>query len=295
MNSAATLAPSERFAAAGAGASPFSFAGAFSFCFFALPFAGEGAGAGAAGPMTMDSPRSRVMSCVASSSPSAKEVLLLGREPAEPFEPPDALEARLDTRSNLPEPKANTEAGSFLAGDFERSPSPSPSLLLSSPWSSSLSMTGSSPFAPPAFAEAKSLWEKDGERNFGKIQDLLSRYVSADFLPEGITGADQLFTTPYNCELLEVSAVGFDFSRGNIPLIKAEAWFAVDVVKGFHEIDLDHWQNENDRFYSGATFFWEIEGCGDEFDFTWENHSGCEGICLGPVLDDSADDFPRGE
>ena len=146
---------------------------------------------------------------------------------------------------------------------------------------------------PPAFSKAKSLWEKNGERNFGKIQDLLGQYVSAEFLPEGITGADQLFTTPYNCGLLAVHAVGFDFSRGNIPLIKAEAWFEVDVVKGFYEIDLDHWQNENDRFYSGATFFWEIEGCEDGYDFTWENHSGCEGVCFGPVSDAAVRDLTR--
>ena len=161
-------------------------------------------------------------------------------------------------------------------------------------WFNTVENPGDITVLPPAFAEAKSLWEKDGERNFEKIQNLLGHYVSASFVPENITGADQLFTSPYGCRLLAVNVGAFDFKRGNIPRVKAEAWFEVDVVEGFHDIDLDRWQNENDRFYSAACFFWDIEGFGDEFDFSWENHSGCEGICLGPELDISADDFPRG-
>lgn len=142
---------------------------------------------------------------------------------------------------------------------------------------------------PPAFAEAKRLWKEDGEQNFEAIQELLGHYVQGLFLAENIRGAKQLFRHPSaESEATKVRVVGFDFSRGNIPVIKAEAWFEVEVVDGFDEIDLGRWQDENDFLYSAVSFCWDIDMDGREFefDFTWQDHQGREAT----VIDKA--DFP---
>ena len=142
---------------------------------------------------------------------------------------------------------------------------------------------------PPAFAEAKRLWQEDGEGNFEAIQKLLGHYVQGLFLPESISGAEQLFSDPFGeSEATEVRVVGFDFSSGNIPTVSAEAWFEVEVVDGFDEIDLEQWQEENDFLYSAVSFGWDIDMDGREFefDFTWQDHQGREAT----VIDKA--DFP---
>ncbi len=142
---------------------------------------------------------------------------------------------------------------------------------------------------PPAFAEAKRLWEEDREGNFEAIEELLGHYVQGLFLPENINGAEQLFPDRAGeSEATEVRVVGFDFSQGNIPTVKAEAWFEIDVVDGFDEIDLERWQEKNDFLYSAVSFCWDIDmdGRDFEFDFTWQDHQGREAT----VIDKA--DFP---
>ena len=132
---------------------------------------------------------------------------------------------------------------------------------------------------PPEFAQAKKLWEEDGKGNFAAIDALVGHYVKGLFLHGEISGGEELFSgSEGEVEASVVHVAGFDFGGRNIPLIKAEAWFTLEVVEGFDEVNLEEWQENNDFFHSAVSFYWEIDPdeLDLELDFTWEDHQGRE-------------------
>lgn len=116
---------------------------------------------------------------------------------------------------------------------------------------------------PKAFADAKSLWNADRDKNFGKIIKLLQPFVTAVFLPANIDGWEELFADPAGegfpeTHATELRLVGVDFSCSPIPMCKAEAEFEVPVTEAFGSIDLDTWQLDNDYFASAIGFGWNV-------------------------------------
>ena len=132
-------------------------------------------------------------------------------------------------------------------------------------------------FLPPEFAKAKALWDQDGEANFGAINDLLGNYVKALFCPMNIDNAEELFADPdEEVEAIKVHVAGYDFTNKNVPFVKSEAIFDVDVVDDFESIDLDEWEENNDGLYSALSFYWELDDEPEDIDLTWANHQGAE-------------------
>ena len=137
---------------------------------------------------------------------------------------------------------------------------------------------------PPNFEKAKALWDKDADANFDAINELLGDYVRGVFCPMNIGGAEELFTDPDDeVEATKVHVVGYDFTDRNIPLLRSEAIFDVDVLDGFVKIDLEEWQENNDSLYGAVSFYWELGDEYADFDLYWANHQGAE--CV--PLDDS--------
>ena len=142
---------------------------------------------------------------------------------------------------------------------------------------------------PPAFDQAKKLWEADSKKNQDQIIDLLKPYVRAWFVPDGISGSEELFQEPENFELwgkhspaTKIKVVGIDFSTNPFPQCKAEAWFEVPVTKEFSKINLEDWQEERGEYlYQAISFGWEIPSeDGDSSTFTWANHQGAEALLV---------------
>ena len=132
-------------------------------------------------------------------------------------------------------------------------------------------------FLPPEFAKAKALWDQDGEANFGAINELLGHFVRGLFCTMNIRGGEELFTDlDDEVEATKVHVAGYDFTNKNVPFVKSEAIFDVDVVDGFESIDLDEWEENNDGLYSAMSFYWELDDEYENIDLTWANHQGRE-------------------
>ncbi len=139
---------------------------------------------------------------------------------------------------------------------------------------------------PVEFSEAKVLWEADSANHQARIIDLLSRYVGARLVLCNIADWEELFVDEGGqcgeIEAREVKVVGIDFSRGPIPVCKAEAYFEVQVVDGFSEVDLDEWQSDHDQFWSSVVFFWNMEGEGlEDLDLSSGDNQGVEFMPVG--------------
>jgi hypothetical protein len=137
---------------------------------------------------------------------------------------------------------------------------------------------------PREFAEARKIWNTKSESGMGEAIALLEKYVGALFIPSNITNWEEIFEDPEGngCPeygAIKVKVVGLDFSRGPIPLCKAEAWFDVPVTALAREIDIQQWQEENDYIHSGLSFFWILppNEATDDFDLTFSEHMGSEG------------------
>jgi hypothetical protein len=129
---------------------------------------------------------------------------------------------------------------------------------------------------PPEFARAKALWDVDAEGNHNDIVALLSTYVTATFIPQNVDQASDLFAdVESEVSALAARIVGVDFSKGPIPMVKAEAVFEVDVVSGFDSADL-----ESRNLHDALSFRWEVGRDADtaDLDFSHGDHQGAECI-----------------
>ena len=138
---------------------------------------------------------------------------------------------------------------------------------------------------PDEFQQAHALWEADPEGNQADIVEMLAPFVKAWFIPANISNWDALFVDSdeegfFEIPAREVNVAGIDFSHFPIPTCKAEAKFKVPVTHDFASIDLDAWQDENDRFTSAVSFYWDIPRTDDteQLDFTHGDNQGVE--CL---------------
>ena len=148
---------------------------------------------------------------------------------------------------------------------------------------------------PVEFFAAKKLWDSNKNENLDAIIGLLSKYVSARFIPSNISNWEELFayskddgitdTGFTEVESEDVKLVGIDFELSPIPLCKAEATFWVDVTDEFSSTDLNEWQESNGPFTDGVVFYWRIPETPplEGLDFTAGDNSGVE--CI--VLDDA--------
>lgn len=131
---------------------------------------------------------------------------------------------------------------------------------------------------PVDFLKAKRLLEKSGDYEIGKVNQLLKKYVGAEFVYPCVerNGEIQLQThilseTPVSA--YDVNLVGVDFSFGPLPRAKIEAYFLVPVdldasTKGPFKKDLTE----------AVSVFWKIPrsiGIKD-LDFSMGDHQGIE-------------------
>jgi hypothetical protein len=127
---------------------------------------------------------------------------------------------------------------------------------------------------PAEFARAKALWDVDAEGNHNDIVDLLNTYIAATFIPQNVDQASGLFADAESeVGALAVRIGGVDFSKGPIPMVKAEAVFEVAVVSDFDSADL-----ESRNLHDALSFRWEVARDADtaELDFSHGDHQGAE-------------------
>lgn len=138
---------------------------------------------------------------------------------------------------------------------------------------------------PPEFATAKGLWMDDPVGNQERILALLTPFVGARFIPTNISGWEELFLDRFGHGVVEIESddirvVGIDFSRGPLPICKAEATFPVNVSPAFRAANLDEWQSTNGYFTDGIVFYWNVEGNEsiEHLDFTAGDNQGVEAV-----------------
>lgn len=140
---------------------------------------------------------------------------------------------------------------------------------------------------PIDFKNAKALWDQDPQKNFPKIASLLNPYIKGIFMPLTINNWEELFIDEGESGMPEYPpiAIGLkkiNFKKGQyIPHCGVEALFEVPVTQQcLSHKDLLEWQEENDYFFNGLMFGWEIPRNGDteDLDFMADGHTGCECI-----------------
>jgi hypothetical protein len=140
---------------------------------------------------------------------------------------------------------------------------------------------------PIDFKNAKALWDHDPQKNFSKIAALLNQNLRGIFMPFSINNWEELFVDEDESGMPEYLSVAIklkkiNFKKGQfIPHCGVEAIFDVPVTSAFlsHD-DLLAWQEENDFFFNGLMFGWDIPRNEEteDLDFMADGHSGCECI-----------------
>ncbi len=140
---------------------------------------------------------------------------------------------------------------------------------------------------PVAFRKAKILWDQNSEKNFAKIVGLLNPYLKGLFLPFNINNWSELFVDEDGSGMPEYLATDIQLrkicfkSDQFIPNCGVEAIFSIPVTpRCLNHQDLLSWQEENDFFFNGLMFGWEIprNEKTEDLDFMADGHTGCECI-----------------
>ena len=132
---------------------------------------------------------------------------------------------------------------------------------------------------PPAFDQAKLLWNENPEKNSDQILRLIEPFVRAWFVPAALYNSEDIFPDQSDFKAIKISVVGLDFSSDLLPLCKAEAWFEIPVSESFSTIDLEVRQDETgEYFYQAVSFGWEIpsEDGDDSMVFSYASNQGVE-------------------
>lgn len=135
---------------------------------------------------------------------------------------------------------------------------------------------------PQEFAAAKNMWETDAKANLDKIFDLLTPYIGARLIPSNITNWENLFAASEfeEIEAKKINIAGIDFSRGPIPICKAEALFELAVTSDFMSVDHEVWQEDNSPFTDMVVFYWNVPENDEmrDLDLTFGDNQGVECI-----------------
>ena len=131
---------------------------------------------------------------------------------------------------------------------------------------------------PVAFLEAKKLWSSSGEKQIGKVCELLSPFVGARFVAPNLDGWEEFLVQESfgEFEANRINVAGIDFSSEPIPLCKAEAWFDLPLKPGVDKSAFEMWA-QNADLYSAVVFYWALDAEElQELDLTVGDHSGAE-------------------
>lgn len=138
---------------------------------------------------------------------------------------------------------------------------------------------------PPKLAEAEALIGCPKSASSGL--ELLSRYVTAVFLPTNLENHEDLFETDPDADFVEITAsklrvVAADFASSPLPRVRAEAAFQVPVTSGFSKVDLDAWQESNSSLTDAVAFSWSLgdNAATEHLDLTMGDHLGMECVSM---------------
>lgn len=144
---------------------------------------------------------------------------------------------------------------------------------------------------PKVFLAAKMLWEKSGDDEVSRVNQLLKKYVGAQFVYPCLERDGEIhLQSNIPCETpvsaYDVNLVGLDFSFGPLPRAKIEAYFLVPV-----DLETSTTGGSKKEFYDyplsdAVSVFWKIPrsiGIKD-LDFSMGNHQGIECIQIVKVL-----------
>ncbi len=113
---------------------------------------------------------------------------------------------------------------------------------------------------PQEVRKAAELWKSRGEEANEEILALLSACLTANFVPENISGLDDLIVETEDVEAYEVVATGFHFTEGALPSITAYANYRLTTVGPVDGERLEEWQDEEGEYLTDCVnFFWAFE------------------------------------
>lgn len=131
---------------------------------------------------------------------------------------------------------------------------------------------------PDELKRALKEW-KAGKKTERDVLPIAQKYVVANFVPENLSDADELFSSVDDIEGLELAVDALFLDEGSVlPKVSASAVFVVPVKAAFpaDEDALAQWQEDNTPLTDAVNFFWrfgdtelvlgEVDEAGVEFD-----------------------------
>lgn len=115
---------------------------------------------------------------------------------------------------------------------------------------------------PPDFAKARELWEAGDIDGAGS---LLEPYLSCLFISSNMDEdvSDIINVDDDEQSASNISITGVDFSKYNIPNIRASAHFIFEAPQNMSPEDFNTWQEDNEYLDHGISFGWAIEADDD--------------------------------
>lgn len=132
---------------------------------------------------------------------------------------------------------------------------------------------------PNEILKAKNIWDSNGGKSTTEICELVSKFVSCNFIAENFNDWENYFDDKNYGEFsaVKVNVVGVDFSTNNLPLIRAEAWIDILIKEKISDDDLNDWIESEWGLQSGIIWNWLLDSEGD-LDLTMMENSGIEAI-----------------
>lgn len=113
---------------------------------------------------------------------------------------------------------------------------------------------------PDELKRALKAW-KAGKATERDVLPIAQKYVVANFVPENLSDADELFSSGDDVEGLDVAVDALFLEEGRLlPKVSASAVFVVAVKAAFpaDEEALAQWQEDNTPLTDAVNFFWRF-------------------------------------
>ena len=133
---------------------------------------------------------------------------------------------------------------------------------------------------PTEFTKSYDLYNKNSEKNYKEILNLLQPFIMGFFIAENIEDYDEIFAFDDipECESFLLEIVGVDFkSQSPLPRVKTQALFKVPFVDNIDNVNLDeYFQKKGGELYECISFRWNLPDDDDELDLTFGDNQGAE-------------------
>lgn len=128
---------------------------------------------------------------------------------------------------------------------------------------------------PEDIKKAAKLWESKGEAASEEILSLLSKFLTANFVPSNIPSLEELIEETDDIDAENVMVTGFSFGEEPLPSVDAQATYRLTTSRPLDNDALEEWQDDEGEFLTDCVnFAWSFEDPSGRWSNVLGDHEG---------------------